>query len=235
VIGVEILSDNEKKIQDIYRLLKDQYPVPYSGLLEPKRENPVDVLVATILSQATNDTLSDRAFHALKEAFPTWEMVADADPASIEKALAVGGLQKEKTKKIQGVLKKLRSDFGKVSLDGLADKSPGECFDYLVSLPGVGPKTAACVMAFGLNMPAFPVDTHVHRLAKRLALVPGNFTAEKTQRHLEEITPDELKMPLHLLLIRHGREVCSSRRPKCSACALKDLCEGDESSKKNLS
>ena len=232
---MEILADNEKKIRDIYLLLKGHYPAPFSGLLEPKRNSPVDVLVATILSQATNDTLSDRAFEALKAAFPTWEGVVDADPSSVEKALAVGGLQREKTKKIQSALRKLRSDFGGVTLDGLANRSPRECFDYLVSLPGVGPMTAACVMAFGLNIPAFPVDTHVFRLAKRLDLVPRRWTPEKTQRYLEEITPDEIKMPLHLLLIRHGREVCSSRKPKCSICALKDLCGGDESSKKNFS
>ena len=232
---MELLKDCEKKIRDIYLLLKEHYPATHSGLLEPKRDNPVDVLVATILSQATNDTLSERAFQTLKKTFPSWETVVDADPASLEEVLAEGGLQREKTKKIQGALGKLRRDFGKVSLDGLARRSPRECFDYLVSLPGVGPKTAACVMAFALDMPAFPVDTHVHRLSKRLGLVPPGLTAEKTQKHLEEITPDEIKMPLHLLLIRHGREVCSSRRPKCSICTLRDFCGGDESSKKNHS
>ncbi|HHY76843.1 MAG TPA: endonuclease III [Firmicutes bacterium] len=228
-------SHAREKILEIHRVLKEMYPAPVSGLLEPKRENPIDVLVAVILSQATNDTLSDRAFESLKRAFPTWESVASADPALVEGALAAGGLQKEKTKKIQAALNKIQEDFGEISLDRLAGKSPRECFDYLVSLPGVGPKTAACVMAFGLNMPAFPVDTHVYRLSKRLGLVPREWNPVKTQDYLEDVTPDELKVPLHLLLIRHGREVCTSRKPKCSVCALRDLCGGEESSGTNLS
>lgn len=193
------------------------------------------MLVATILSQATNDTLTGRAFAALKSAFPSWDLVADAEPSVVEGALAAGGLQREKTKKVQGALRKLREDFGEVTLDGLAGKSVRECFDYLVSLPGVGPKTAACVIGFGLGKPAFPVDTHVHRLSKRLGLVPERFTAEKTQKYLEEITPQDIKMPLHVLMIKHGRETCSSRRPKCSICPLSDLCGGYESPEKNLS
>ncbi len=231
---MNLLTKDESRIQEIYDLLKKHYPGAFSGLLEPKRGNPVDVLVATILSQATNDTLSDRAFHSLKNAFSSWDEVVDADPAEVARALAAGGLQREKTKKIQGTLRKLRDDFGTVTLDGLRDKSPQDTFDYLVSLPGVGPKTAACVMVFGLGKPAFPVDTHVHRLSKRLGLVPDRCNAAKTQEHLEKITPDEIKMPLHVLMIRHGREVCSSRKPKCSVCPLANLCGGDESSEKNL-
>jgi endonuclease-3 len=225
--------DPRERILDIHSRLADFYPTTYSGLLEPKRGNPVDVLVATILSQATNDTLSDRAFHALKRAFASWDDVIDAEPSSVEAALVAGGLQKEKTKKIQSALSKLRNDFGTVTLKPLEDKTSEECFDYLVSLPGVGPKTAACVMVFGLGKPAFPVDTHVFRVSKRLGLVPEKANAVKAQELLEEHTPDELKLPLHLLMIRHGRALCASRKPKCSGCPLNHLCEGDPSPKEN--
>lgn len=229
------LAEERERLIGIYRCLRDLYPDVYSGLLEPKRGDPIDVLVATILSQATNDTLSDRAFSGLKRRFPTWDEVLDAEARLVEEALAVGGLQREKTKKIRSALSKIRSDFGSVTLEPLRSKTTRECFGYLVSLPGVGPKTAACVLAFGLERPAFPVDTHVHRLSKRLGLVPEKWSAEKTQRFLEENTPEELKLPLHVLLIRHGRSICAARKPKCSMCPLAHFCEGDPNAKKNLS
>lgn len=185
------------------------------------------------MSQATNDTLSGRAFGDLKKAFPTWDEVIEADALSVERALAAGGLQKEKAKKIQAALRRIREDFRGVTLAPLTEKTTGECFDYLTSLPGVGPKTAACVLVFGLGKPAVPVDTHVHRLSKRLGLVPQKCGAEKAQKFLEENTPDELKLSLHVLMIRHGRNVCSSRNPKCSMCPLADICEGDPLSEKN--
>ncbi len=97
-------------------------------------------------------------------------------------------------------------------------------YDYLLTLPGVGPKTAACVLGFGLGKPAFPVDTHVLRISRRLGLVPEKTNAEKTQKVLQSTTPPEIQMPLHVMMIRHGRNTCFSRKPRCEECPLKDSC-----------
>jgi endonuclease-3 len=212
-------------MREIHDALQSLYPDAYSPLLEPRRGNPVDVLVATILSQATNDTLSSRAFDALKGAFQTWGSMLDADPAEVERLLAVGGLQREKTKKIRAALRKIRDDFGRITLDPLSRLPPDTAYGYLTSLPGVGPKTAACVIGFGLGTPAFPVDTHVLRMARRLGLVPDKAGASKTQKALEAVTPPEIKMPLHVMMIRHGRGVCLPRKPRCQGCPLRDGCD----------
>ncbi len=212
------------RMRDIHRALLSLYPEAYSGLLQPKAGHPLDVLIATILSQATNDTLSSRAFEALKQAFPSWEDVLAADPVDVEKPLAAGGLQREKTKKIRATLARIKEDFGKITLDPLLDWTAEKSYDYLLSLPGVGPKTAACVLGFGLGKPAYPVDTHVLRISRRLGLVPQKTNAEKTQKALMTVTPPEIQMPLHVLMIRHGRDTCFSRKPRCEECPLKVSC-----------
>lgn len=212
------------RMRAVYLALESLYPGVRSALLEPSRGSPTDVLIATILSQATNDTLSGRAFRNLKSRFPTWESVLRADPQEVEEALAVGGLQREKTKKIRATLAKIIDDFGAVTLEPLLDWPLDEVYAYLVALPGVGPKTAACVIGFGLERPAFPVDTHVLRLSRRLGLVPEKCGAEKAQRVLEAATPPSIKMPLHMMMIQHGRNVCSARKPRCRECPLRDAC-----------
>lgn len=211
-------------IVQVYETLCSMYPNATSTLLESWKGKPTDVLVATILSQATNDTLSSRALDALKSSYPTWEDVLAADPAEVEKLLAVGGLQKEKTKKIRDSLARLKSDFGRITLDPLLEKTSEEAFEYLTSLPGVGPKTAACVIGFGLGKPAFPVDTHVNRISKKLGLVPEEASPEKTQRLMSEMVPPELQMPLHVMMIRHGRTLCTARNPRCGKCPLSSSC-----------
>lgn len=211
-------------VKRVYELISRQYPDASSRLLEPSRGNPVDVLVATILSQATNDTLSERAFRELKRTFPTWEKVLEAHPLTVERALSYGGLQREKTKKIISALEKIRQDFGEITLAPLQDLTKEEAYEYLLSLPGVGPKTAACVLVFGLGKPAFPVDTHILRISRRLGLVPERSGAGKAQAVLEEVVPDEIKLPLHVMLIQHGRETCHSRKPRCRECSLREIC-----------
>lgn len=212
------------RMREIHDALQSLYPEERSVLLEPRRGNPVDVLIATILSQATTDALSSRAFEALKAAYPDWDGLLSAPSDDVEKLLSVGGLQREKTKKLRAVLARLRDDFGRITLDPLSNWPEERAYGYLASLPGVGPKTAACVLGFGFGRPAFPVDTHVLRIAKRLGLVPEKWGAEKAQAALEEATPPELKMPLHVMMIRHGREVCAARNPRCQDCPLKADC-----------
>jgi endonuclease-3 len=213
----------EEKLDVVFKVLKDTYPETTSSLLEPRSGKPIDVLVATILSQATNDKLSERAFQALKEAFPSWEKVLSADPGAMEDVLAVGGLQREKTKKIQAALAKIKDDYGVISLDFLKDRTSQEVYKYLMTLPGVGPKTAACVMVFGFGIPAFPVDTHVYRIARRLGLVKEK-SASKAQETLESYVPPSIKKELHVLMIEHGRKMCFARNPKCQDCGLSEIC-----------
>ncbi len=210
--------------QEVNDLLTPCYPGVKSRLLETSRGNPLDTLVATILSQATNDNLSTKAFANLKHQFADWESVLDADREKVEEALKPGGLYREKTNSVKAALGKLREDFGSVTLDPLAQKSPKDIFKYLTSLKGVGPKTAACVLAFGFGLPAFPVDTHVLRITRKLGIVPKSASASSAQDTLENITPDDIKMSLHLMLIEHGRQVCSARKPKCAKCVLRHKC-----------
>ena len=177
---------NQSDILNLFNTMSELYPDAHSELLEPLRRNPVDVLVATILSQATNDTLSSRAFSQLKARFPDWESVITEDPSCVEAVLACGGLQRQKTKKIRRALSKIQQDFGDITLAPLFNRPKQECMQYLTSLPGVGPKTAACVLAFGLGKPAFPVDTHILRIAKRLGFAGKKESAVSVQNALED-------------------------------------------------
>jgi endonuclease-3 len=180
--------------------------------------------VLTILSQNTNDTNRDRAYADLRTRLPGWDDVADAPLPVIERAIRSGGLAPTKAPRIRAVLRALR-DRG-IALDDRALRRilPDRLFDLLVALPGVGPKTAACVLLFSLDRPYFPVDTHVHRVAIRLGLVAPRSTAVQTQAQLQAaLAPDQM-YEAHMNLIRHGRHVCVALRPICSQCVLNDMC-----------
>jgi endonuclease III len=180
--------------------------------------------VLTVLSQHTSDTNRDRAYADLRRRFGVWDDVADAPLPALARAIRRGGLGPTKAVRIRAMLRGIR-DSG-VTLDeraftALPDK---ELWDTLVALPGVGPKTAACVLLFSLDRPYFPVDTHVHRVAIRLGLVPPRSNAVVTQASFQESVPEKDMYPLHMNLIRHGREVCVALRPRCSECVLLDVC-----------
>ena len=196
----------------------------YGAPPAPRRLPPLDELVLTILSQNTNDTNRDRAYAELRKKLPSWDDVADAPLPVIERAIRSGGLAPTKAPRIRAVLRALR-DRG-IALDDLALRRirHDRLFELLVELPGVGPKTAACVLLFSLDRPYFPVDTHVHRVAIRLGLVAPAVTAVQTQEQLQAaIAPDEM-YEVHMNLIRHGRHVCVALRPICSQCVLNDIC-----------
>ncbi len=193
----------------------------------PEWRNPLpalDELVSTILSQNTNDVNRDRAFDALRARFPTWEAVRDADPEAVMDAIRPAGLANQKGPRIQAVLQAITAQRGMLDLSFLEDLSTEEAREWLLQFKGVGPKTAAIVLQFSLNKPAFPVDTHVHRLSGRIGLRPEKMNAEKAHDHLEALFPPETYYPAHLNLIRLGREICNARRPDCPACPLQDLC-----------
>jgi endonuclease-3 len=208
------------RLRQVARRLRRAYgPAP-----APRRLPPLDELVLTILSQNTNDTNRDRAYADLRGTLSRWDDVADAPLPVIERAIRSGGLAPTKAPRIRAVLRALR-DRG-IALDDRALRRirHDRLFDLLVGLPGVGPKTAACVLLFSLDRPYFPVDTHVHRIAIRLGLVPPKATAIQTQLKLQgALDPGEM-YEAHMNLIRHGRHVCVALRPICSQCVLNDIC-----------
>ena len=178
----------------------------------------------TVLSQHTSDTNRDRAYADLRRRFPGWDEVADAPLPALARAIRRGGLGPTKAVRIRAMLRAIRESG--VPLDdraftGVPDQ---QLWETLMALPGVGPKTAACVLLFSLDRPYFPVDTHVHRVAIRLGLVPPRSDAVATQAAFQRSLRDDQMYPLHMNLIRHGREVCTAQRPRCSECVLRDLC-----------
>src|SRR5436305_2227826 len=203
---------------------------------EPKNEpdhDPLGGLIATILSQHTSDTNSERAYQQLVTAFPSWESVRDAATDTIAETIKCGGLANMKSVRIQDVLQTLteqQHEQGETKTlaayldDELAKRTTEEALCYLRQLPGVGPKTAACVLMFHLDRPAFPIDTHVWRTARRLGLLGPNVSADVAHTLFAQVTPPEWIYPLHVNLIQHGRKICHAQRPACNACPLYREC-----------
>lgn len=190
-----------------------------------QRLDPISELVSTILSQNTSDTNRDRAFKQLTERLPTWEQVRDAPVEQIAEAVRVSGLGQQKSARIKRALQRITEEQGELSLDFLRTMDMEQAKQWLTSIKGIGPKTAAIVLLFALNMPAFPVDTHVHRVSRRIGLIGKTSSRERAHTELEHILPEELYYPFHINLIRHGRAVCGARNPKCEICVVKDLCD----------
>ncbi len=215
-------SDNElrAKARQVHCLLLQVYGLPD---WRPQLD-PVSQLVSTILSQNTNDKNRDLAFARLRQRYTTWEEVRDADPAEVINAIRPAGLANQKGPRIQEALRTLTQERGELDLNFLADWPIDAAKEWLSSLNGVGPKTAAIVLLFALGKPAFPVDTHIHRVTKRLGLIGPNVSREKAHAVLEALLPPEDYLAFHLNVIRHGREICVSRRPRCPLCSLRPLC-----------
>ncbi|MGD2155677.1 MAG: endonuclease III [Anaerolineales bacterium] len=210
-----------KRAEAIHQRLIDFYGKPTWR----NRLPPLDELVSTILSQNTNDNNRDLAFNRLTSRFPTWEQVRDSPIEEIIDAIRPAGLANQKGPRIQSILRSISDERGSLDLEFLHEYSPEQARDWLLNFKGVGPKTAAIVMLFSLDMPAFPVDTHIHRVTGRLGLRPKDMNAEKTHAHMEAILPSEYYYDAHLNIIRLGREICQARKPKCHDCPLNDLCE----------
>jgi endonuclease III len=179
--------------------------------------------VRTILSQNTSDTNRDVAYGRLRERFPAWEDVRDAPLAEVEEAIRPGGLSQTKAPRIQAALRKLPREGGEPTLDWLAEAPRDEAMGFLTSLPGVGRKTAACVMLFALGRPEIPVDTHVYRVGKRLGLFRERASFEEAHDEMLRLFDPEDGYEVHVNLITHGRRVCRPR-PKCPECALRRMC-----------
>jgi endonuclease-3 len=216
--GSDSLTDKALSIHEL--LLPEYGPRPW----RPGRD-PLATLVGTILSQNTNDLNRDRAFEQMRERFPTWEEVRDADPAELVEAIRPAGLANQKGPRIQNALRTITEQQGQLSLAFLADMETEQARQWLTSIKGVGPKTAAIVLCFALGKPAFPVDTHVHRVTKRLGLIGPKTTREQAHTVLERLLPAEIYYPFHMNLITHGRQVCKSQQPRCQVCVLQGHCD----------
>ena len=181
-------------------------------------------LVSAILSQNTNDRLRDRAYDRLRERFPSWEAVRDAPVGEIVDAIRIAGLAPQKGPRLKRALEHIGREQGELSLDFLRTLPLDEAKAWLTAIDGVGPKTAAIVLLFALERPAFPVDTHVYRVSKRLGLIEERTSRERAHELLEGLVPKERYRRFHLGLIRHGREICKAPAPSCEVCPLTDLC-----------
>ena len=207
-------------IEEVIELLQQEYgPRKW----QPDRD-PLDVLIGTILSQNTSDVNSGRAFVSLKASFDSWEAMASAPVEYIAQTIKSGGLSQIKAVRIKQVLEQIEREQGRISLDSLNSKTMADAKDYLMHLPGVGHKTASCILLFSLGKPSLPVDTHVFRVAKRLGLIDSKVSIEKAHNLLQEQVPPSKVYQFHIHMIEHGRKICHARHPLCNMCTLQSAC-----------
>ncbi|MGB7588243.1 MAG: endonuclease III, partial [Solirubrobacterales bacterium] len=202
------------------RAIRDRLREMYGQPVNRPHGQPIGELIKTVLSQHTNDRNRDRAFAALRERFPTWEEVRDAPLDELEEAIRVGGLGKQKAPRIQSILAQLGEP---PDLDWTKSASREESLEFLLSLPGVGRKTAACVLIFTWGIPEIPVDVHIHRVGGRLGLFPADASFERAHDEMLAIVDPADAYELHMNLIRHGRELCRPK-PRCDECELRRMC-----------
>ena len=187
------------------------------------REPVLDALIRTILSQNTTAANCSEAFRSLMERFPTWAKVRDARWEDIADAIRTGGLANRKAPRIKMVLEQVCARGSESDLEWVGDLGDAEALEYLMGFDGVGRKTAACVLMFALGRRVVPVDTHVYRVSKRLGLI-GNGSVEKAHDQLQAMVPPDRVYSFHVNMVRHGREVCHARSPKCEICVLRKEC-----------
>jgi len=213
------LRELRAKVKKITDLLERRYGVP-----QRRKVNPLDVLIQTILSQNTNDRNRDRAYQRLKARFPHWEDVVQARTREVIEAIRPGGLAEQKARRIREILRWVEKHEGRLSLVFLKEMSSEEIIKTLGSLKGIGPKTVHCVLLFGLEREAFPVDTHVLRVGKRLGFITESVNAEKAHRWMAPLIPKGKSLSLHLNLIEFGRSICRANHPQCEICFLSKGC-----------
>jgi len=209
------------KTAKIIAALEAEYGRPRPG----KRKDPLSELIFTILSQHTSDSNRDRAWESLWSTFESWEEVASAPRSRLERAIRSGGLAPTKSRVIQSVLAQVREEQGAYDLDVLKRQGMEEVERHLRRFKGVGIKTIRCVQVFSLRQPAFPVDTHIHRITRRLGLVPPKASADAAHEVMQTLTPPEEVLPFHMNLITHGRRICKAARPLCNDCVIRRWCD----------
>lgn len=222
-IGLEAtinLTESPQQLHYIAQHLEAAYgtPSPLQNL------DPLDELIATILSQSTTNVNSHRAFASLKKRFPKWEQARRARPETIAAAIKSGGLANVKSVVIKAILEEIQTRRGELSLSFLLDVSAEEGLQFLLSLKGVGPKTARCVLLFACGQAVFPMDTHIIRILRRLDFVPIKCSDRAAHALMEPLIPKGKQLSLHLNLILHGRQICHPHQPQCQRCCLLEYC-----------
>ncbi|MDR9458958.1 MAG: endonuclease III [Dehalococcoidia bacterium] len=207
-------------INELIPLLGQEYGLPQWH----SQRDPLSELIRTILSQNTSDVNSHRAFDSLVSTFGTWYRVAEASIDEIAAAIACGGLSRIKSPRIKAILEVILNSQGSLDIGFLGQLPLPEARAWLQALPGVGPKTANCVLLFSLGMPALPVDTHVYRVCRRLGLIDPKVSPARAHQILEELIPAEAIYQFHINVLAHGRRVCRAQRPRCSDCILLEGC-----------
>jgi endonuclease-3 len=215
------LTEQQSRVLSIYQRLLSFFGIPQWR----KPLSPIDELVSTILSQNTNDANRDRAYSALRKDFSTWEEVRDAGLPDVIAAIRPAGLANQKGPRIQKILQEITAERGKLSLDFLQELPTDQALAWLLKFKGIGPKTASIVLLFALDKPAFPVDTHIHRVTRRIGLIPAKMNAEQAHERLAKLFQSHQYQIAHLNLIRLGREMCHARKPECWRCPINDLCD----------
>lgn len=213
-------EEYQQRLQKVMNLLKEHYGMPE----KPEVEDAVGFAIQTILSQNTNDKNRDVAKERFDERFGSYQEVLDAPIEDLEDAVRPAGLGPTKAERIVKFLERLKNERGEFTLDHLEDMDKEEAKAYLTDFPGIGPKSAAVILCFNFDQPVIPVDTHVHRVSKRLKLIPDNATRKKAHKILEREVPDDRMYEFHINLIGHGREVCTARNPSCQDSFLAELC-----------
>ncbi len=208
------------------RAIRDRLRLVYGLPLAKPHGHPIAELILTVLSQSTNDRNRDVAYLALRDRFPSWDEVRDAPVDLVEEAIRPGGISKVKSARIKSILRAITDTApgGELSLEWLPELSVPDAQKYLTSLPGVGRKTAACVLLFALGMRDVPVDTHVSRVGMRLGLFRPGASFDEMHDEMLDLTPPGEELEFHLNLLRHGRRTCHARRPDCAGCALQRMC-----------
>lgn len=214
------LAEQRRQLKFVIQNLEATYGSPRNTNLD----DPLDELILTILSQSTTNINSDRAFASLKRRFPNWEMALRARPTSIAAAIKSGGLANVKSVVIKNILMEIKARRGELDLSFLKIAPLDEAREFLTSLKGIGPKTAACVLLFACDLPIFPMDTHIFRITRRLGLVPARYSDEQAHRLMDALIPAGKHYSLHINLIRHGRQICRPQNPKCAECPLIEHC-----------
>jgi endonuclease III len=203
------------------KLLEDHFGVPKQVV---KGENLLFSLIHTILSQSTSDINCDRAYQELQLRFPTIELLAAASEEEISETIRSAGLYRQKSKRIKNILNWIQQEFGKLNIDEICAWPPEKVMKIFTSQKGIGVKTVAVLLTFKCGKDVFPVDTHVHRISKRLQLVPENATSETTFYNLDPFIPVGKSYSFHVNLLKLGRQICSARKPNCPVCPLKLIC-----------
>lgn len=222
------LGRERNRARHVARVLQERYGSPRLN----NKDDPLDELVFIVLSQMTTGPSYERVFDRLKQALGTWDRLLYTGPSELKSLIADAGLSNQKAPRLVAIARRLHDDFGAVTLAPLASQSDEAAERYLTSLPGVGVKTAKCVMMYALSREVLPVDTHVERVSRRVGLLPPGTSRQHVHSLLEGVVPPALRYSFHVNAVAHGREVCRARAPCCSDCALIGVCETSVASKR---